>query len=47
LFADGPEAVGSVMAGRAEEGVGEPDVVSASVAALAGDVLAVVGESRG
>jgi hypothetical protein len=46
LFADGPEAVGSVMAGRAEEGVGEPDVVSASVAALAADVLAVVGESR-
>jgi hypothetical protein len=46
LFADGPEALGSVMAGRAEEGVGEPDVVSASVAALAGDILAVVGESR-
>jgi hypothetical protein len=42
LFADGPEALGSTMAGRAEAGVGEPDVVSASVAALAADVLAVV-----
>jgi hypothetical protein len=42
LFADGPRALGSLMAGRAEEGVGEPDVVSASVAALAADVLAVV-----
>lgn len=46
LFADGPEALGSTMAGRAEEGVGEPDVVSASVAALTADVLAAVGESR-
>jgi hypothetical protein len=46
LFADGPEALGSVMAGRAEQGVGEPDIVSAAVAALAADVLAMVGESR-
>jgi hypothetical protein len=45
MFADGPEALGSTMAGRAEEGVGEPDIVSASVAALAADVLAVVGAS--
>jgi hypothetical protein len=45
LFADGPEAPGSIMAGRVEEGVGEPDVVSAAVAALAADVLAVVGGS--
>ena len=46
LFANGPDALGSVMAGRAEQGVGDPDVVSASVAALAADVLAVVGKSE-
>jgi hypothetical protein len=46
LFADGPEALGSTMAGRAEEGIGEPDVVSAAVAALAADVLAVVKKGR-
>lgn len=39
LFADGPDALGSVMAGRAEEGVGDPEVVSASVAALSQDLL--------
>lgn len=39
LFAAGAEAVGSAMAGRAEEGVGEPAVVAASVTALAGDLL--------
>lgn len=39
LFANGPEALGSTMAGRAEEGIGDPDVVAASVAALAEDVL--------
>lgn len=40
LFAAGPEATGSVMAGRAEEGVGDdPAVVSAAVAALAADLL--------
>src|SRR5215218_5636807 len=38
LFADGTDAPGSLMAGRAEEGVGDPDVVAASVAALAGDL---------
>lgn len=38
-FAQGPGAVGSVMAGRAEEGVGEPETVSASVAILAQDLL--------
>ena len=27
MFADGPEAIGSVMAGRAEEGIGDPDLV--------------------
>lgn len=39
LFAAGPEALGAMMAGRAEEGIGDPEVVSASVAALAQDVL--------
>lgn len=39
MFAAGPEALGSAMAGRAEVGVGEPDIVAASVAALAGDLL--------
>ena len=39
MFAAGPEALGSVMAGRAEAGVGEPDIVAASVAALADDLL--------
>jgi hypothetical protein len=40
LFASGPDALGCVMAGRAEELVGDPAVVSASVAALANDLLA-------
>ncbi|MBM7414200.1 MULTISPECIES: hypothetical protein [Nocardiaceae] len=39
LFGDGPEATGSVMAGRAEEGVGEPDEVSVSVSFLAADLV--------
>ncbi|MDP4015344.1 MAG: hypothetical protein Q8P38_12115 [Candidatus Nanopelagicales bacterium] len=38
LFADGPRAPGSVMAGRAEEGVGDPAQVAASVAFLARDL---------
>jgi len=42
LFASGPEAVGSTMAGRAEQLVGDPTVVSAAVAALAGDLLSVL-----
>lgn len=40
LFADGPEALGSVMAGRAEEGIGDPESVSVSVSFLAADILA-------
>ncbi len=40
LFAAGPEAPGSRMAGRAEEAIGQPDVVAASVAILAGDLVA-------
>ena len=47
LFAAGPAALGSEMAGRAEAGVGSPDVVSASVAALAADLLEAVGRNSG
>lgn len=43
LFASGAEALGSMMAGRAEELVGDPSVVSAAVAALASDLIAAVG----
>ncbi|WP_405429414.1 GSU2403 family nucleotidyltransferase fold protein [Micromonospora sp. NBC_00617] len=43
LFAAGPEAPGSVMAGRAEEGIGDPLVVSAATHALAEDLLASAG----
>lgn len=35
-------SVGSSMAGRAEEGVGEPEIVAASVSALANDLLVAV-----
>lgn len=42
LFAAGHDALGSLMAGRAEEGVGEPLTVSASVAILAKDLLAAI-----
>lgn len=37
------DGVGSIMAGRAEELVGDPAVVSAACAALAGDLLASIG----
>jgi hypothetical protein len=43
LFAAGSTALGSVMAGRAEQGLGDPDFVSASVSALAGDLLDALG----
>jgi hypothetical protein len=46
LFASGSDALGSVMAGRAETGLGDPDVVAASAAALAGDVLAALSAMR-
>jgi hypothetical protein len=46
LFAD-PDALGAMMAGRAEQLVGDSAVVSASAAALAGDVLAVVDRDPG
>lgn len=46
LFA-GPDSAGSLMAGRAEEGVGEPAIVAASVTALADDLLAALGAPLG
>jgi hypothetical protein len=36
------DSIGSAMAGRAEELVGDPSVVAAACAALAGDLLAAV-----
>ena len=42
LFSTGPEALGSVMAGQAEEGIGDPTVVSASASYLAADVVEAV-----
>jgi hypothetical protein len=41
-FALGPDALGSTMAGRAEELVGNPAIASTAVAALAADLLAVL-----
>lgn len=38
-----PRGTGSVMAGRSEELVGDPEVVAAACAALAGDLLAALG----
>lgn len=46
LFAAGPDALGSVLAGRAEELVGDPDVVAAAVAFLAQDLLGAVQHER-
>ncbi len=39
LFASGPAAIGAAMAGRAEEQVGDPDVVSTATALLAADLI--------
>jgi hypothetical protein len=39
LFANGPEALGCHMAGRAEELLGEPAIVAQATAALAGDLV--------
>lgn len=39
LFAAGPMALGSRMAGRAEAGIGAPEVVAASAATLASDLV--------
>lgn len=38
LFAAGPSAQGSLMAGRAELGIGEPETVAVAVAILASDL---------
>lgn len=40
LFAQGPEATGAGMAGRAEEGVGNPEEVAVAVSILASDLVA-------
>ncbi len=42
LFAPGPNALGSMRAGRAEQLVGDPEVVSAAVAVLAIDLLSAL-----
>lgn len=42
LFAAGPDALGSTMAGRAEELLGNADTVRSSVAILAADLLAAL-----
>jgi hypothetical protein len=44
MFGAGPASVGAVMAGRAEQLVGDPANVSASAAALAADLLAMTGD---
>jgi hypothetical protein len=45
LFAAGPDATGSEMAGRAEEGIGDPAFVSQSVSFLAADLVEAIEES--
>lgn len=42
LFARGPDAPGSMMAGRAEEGIGEPEQVALSAFILAQDLMAIL-----
>jgi hypothetical protein len=42
MFADGPSAGGSSMAGRAETLIGDPDTVSRSVSILAADLTAAI-----
>lgn len=42
LFASGAASLGSTMAGRAEEGVGDPTYVAAAVSILAADLYAAV-----
>jgi len=44
LFATGPEALGSMMAGRNESGIGEPEIVSVQVTLLANELLTVIGD---
>lgn len=45
IFAAGPEAIGSQMAGRAEALVGNPDTVARSVSILASDLIAALENS--
>ncbi|MEV0030444.1 GSU2403 family nucleotidyltransferase fold protein [Nocardia sp. NPDC050793] len=42
LFAAGPDATGSDMAGRAEEGVGEPEQVATAISFLASDLVEAI-----
>ena len=43
MFAAGPGAVGSAMAGRAEDGIGNPDLVAAAATALTNELLIAIG----
>jgi hypothetical protein len=43
-FAAGPEATGSFMAGRTEEGIGEPETVALQTSILASDLLNALSE---
>ncbi len=47
LFARGSAATGSMMAARAEEGVGDPLIVAASAAALAAELLRAINGHEG
>ncbi|MFF2088584.1 hypothetical protein ACFVVM_32775 [Nocardia sp. NPDC058176] len=42
LFGAGPEAIGSAMAGSAEEGVGEPEEVALATSILAADLVQAI-----
>ena len=42
LFTTGPEALDSAKAGQAEEGIGDPALISASASYLATDVVQAV-----
>ena len=42
-FATGPAAIGSIMAGRTEEGVGEPETVALQTSTLAADLVRSLG----
>ena len=47
LFAAAADSLGSSMAGRAETLIGDPDVVAAASAALAGDLAAALAAADG
>ena len=44
LFATGPSALGAVMAGRAEEGLGDPESTSQAASLLAAALLRQIGQ---